>query len=64
MATNSNFNLSKPVKRIAGTILNKEQRRIYLKSMIDAENSQLTAKSRKWSDPAASQKSTRPVPAE
>ena len=59
--TTANFNLSKPVRRIAGTILNKEQRRIYLNAMIDAEWSKEAAKSRKWTDPAAAQKS-REVP--
>lgn len=54
--TNASFNLSKPVRRIAGTITNKEQRRIYLNAMIDAEWTHLQNKSRKWSDPAATQK--------
>ena len=54
--TNSSFNLSKPTKYIAATILDKEQRRIYLNAMIDAEWSRTQVKSRKWSDPATAQK--------
>lgn len=61
--TNSNFNLSKPVKRIAGSILDKHQRSIYLQAMIDAQASFTASKNRKFSDPAASQKS-REVPKE
>lgn len=63
MATNSNFNLSKSVKLIAGSIYNKEKRRIFIKSMIDAEASFIAGKSRKWSDPASSQKA-RDIPKE
>lgn len=59
MKTNSSFNLSKPVRRIAATILNKDARRIYLNAMIDAEASQVAQKSRKWSDPAAAQRQNR-----
>lgn len=59
--TNASFNLSKPTRRIAGTIIDKAQRRIYLNAMIDAEWTRLTNKSRKWSDPASAQKS-REVP--
>lgn len=58
--TNSSFNLSKSTKRIAGTYVNKEQRRQYLNAMIDAENSFISAKSRKFSDPASSQQSRGP----
>lgn len=59
--TNSSFNLSKPTRRIAATILNKEARRIYLDAMIDAEYTRANQKTRKWSDPALTQKS-REVP--
>lgn len=62
MKTNSSFNLSKPVRRIAATILNKDARRIYLNAMIDAEASQVAQKSRKWSDPAAAQRQNRETP--
>lgn len=54
--TNSSFNLSKSVKRIAGTILNKEARSVYVAAMIDAESAKLKAKSQKFVDPAVSQK--------
>ena len=57
MATNSNFNLSKTTKRIASTILDKTARSIFLKSMIDAESSYISARSKKFVDPASSQKS-------
>ena len=59
--TTANFNLSKPVRRVAGTILNKEARRVYLNAMIDAEWTKESSKSRKWTDPASAQKS-REVP--
>jgi len=49
--------IKKPVKIIAATILDKEQRNIYLKSMIDAELAFMSSKNRKFSDPATSQKS-------
>ena len=64
MATNAAFNLSKSTKRIASTILNKEQRSIFLKHMIDAEDTFIRGKSRKWSDPASSAKANREVPKE
>ena len=35
--TNANFNLSKSTKRVLSTILSKEQRSIFKRSMIDAE---------------------------
>lgn len=57
MATNSSFNLPKAVKLVAGSIYNKEKRRIFIKSMIDAQSSFIAGKSRKWTDPASSQKS-------
>lgn len=59
--TNASFNLSKSVKRVAGTILNKNDRRVYLDTMVDAEWSSIIGKSRKFSDPATSQKN-REVP--
>ncbi len=48
--------IKKPVKTIAATILDKHQRSIYLKAMIDAEISFMAGKNRKFSDPATSQK--------
>jgi|688.fasta_scaffold837110_2 hypothetical protein len=59
MATNASFNLSKPVKRIAATILDKEVRRLFLNAMIDAEYTKLNGKGRKWSDPATAQRAPR-----
>lgn len=50
-------NIKKSVKLVAGTILNKDQRRIYLNAMIDAERAFMAGKNRKFSDPATSQKS-------
>ena len=49
--------IKKPVKIIAATILDKKQRGIYLKAMIDAEIAFMASKNRKFSDPATSQKS-------
>lgn len=59
--TNASFNLSKSIKRVLGSIIDPEQRRIYKEAMIDAEASFISSKSRKFSDPAMSQKS-REVP--
>ena len=61
--TNASFNLSKPVRRVAATMTDKNQRRIYLNAMIDAEWTQANSKSRKWTDPATAQKPNREVPA-
>lgn len=55
--------IKKSVKLVAGTIINKAQRRIYLNAMIDAEQAFLASKNRKFSDPATSQRS-REVPKE
>ena len=60
--TNSSFNLSKPVKYKLAGILDKTQRNIYKKMMIDAEATHAAAKNRKFSDPATSQKPNREVP--
>ena len=49
--------IKKPVKIVAATILNKDQRNVYLRSMIDAEIAFMASKNRKFSDPATSQKS-------
>ena len=49
-------NLHKEYKRIASTILDKQARRTYLDLMINAEESFMSAKNRKFSDPATSQK--------
>ena len=59
--TTSSFNLPKSVKRMASSIQDPVQRGIYLRAMVDAESSRIAQKGRKWSDPAATQKS-REVP--
>ena len=61
--TNASFNLSKTTKRIMASIIDPEQRRIYKSAMIEAEVSRIAGKSRKFSDPATSQKPNRgPAP--
>ncbi len=56
-------NLSKDVKRVMSTILDREERGIYKRAMLDAEKSFMAGKNRKFSDPATSQKN-REVPKE
>ena len=61
--TNSSFNLSKPSKNLAGGILDKHERRIFLNMMIAAEAALIAGKNRKFSDPATAQKPSRgPAP--
>lgn len=55
--TTANFNLSKPVKKLAAGILNTNDRRKFLDLMIQAEAAESAGKNRKFSDPAVSQKS-------
>ena len=62
--TNSSFNLSKTVKKLACGILDPHVRRVFLDQMIQAEWAQQQGKSRKWTDPAASQKPSREAPQE
>jgi hypothetical protein len=62
--TNASFNLSKPVKYKLAGILDKTQRNIYKKMMIDAEASYAAGKNRKFSDPATSQRPSRETPKE
>jgi hypothetical protein len=62
MATNSSFNLSKTSKKLACGIRNKQERRIFLNMMIQAEAAQAAAKNRKFSDPAVAQKGGKPGP--
>jgi hypothetical protein len=64
MATNSSFNLSKTSKKLACGIRNKQERRIFLNMMIQAESAQAAAKNRKFSDPATAQKPNREAPAQ
>ena len=56
--TNASFNLSKPVRRVMGTILNREQRTVYKQAMIDAEHSYTVNRHRKPRETTA----TREVP--
>ena len=49
-------NLHKEYKRVASTIMDKQARRTYLDLMINAEETFMAAKNRKFSDPATSQK--------
>ena len=62
--TTASFNLSKSAKRIAASILDKAERRIYLDKMIEAEADRIVGKSRKFVDPAVGQQKNRPVPQE
>lgn len=55
--TNSNFNLSKSVKKLASGILDVNNRRKFLNLMIQAEAAESAGKNRKFSDPSVSQKS-------
>ena len=57
--TNSSFNLSKTVKYKLAGIVDKTQRNIYKKMMIDAEASYTAGKTRKFVDPATSQKNNK-----
>jgi hypothetical protein len=44
MKADSNFNLSKPIKKILATILDKEERRLFKNAMISAELDYAAAK--------------------
>jgi hypothetical protein len=44
MKADSNFNLSKPIKKILSTILDKEERRLFKNVMISAELDYAAAK--------------------
>ena len=61
--TNASFNLSKSSKKLACGIRDPHTRRVFLDLMIDAEWTQLQQKTRKFVDPATSQKPNREVPA-
>lgn len=54
--TNSNFNLSKDTKRVLGTFLDKNERSIYKRAMVDAEHSYTVNRHRKIKDNTASEK--------
>jgi hypothetical protein len=64
--TNATFKLGKMVKLTLSTIDNKEERRLYLKAMVDAQQTYMEAKNKKYaelrSSPAAGQ-SRQPQPA-
>jgi hypothetical protein len=64
MATNSSFNLSKTTKKLAGGIMDKHQRRVFLDMMIAAEAALIAGKNRKFVDPASSQKPSKGAPTE
>ena len=57
--TNSSFNLSKTSKKLACGIKDPHTRRVFLDLMIEAEWAQQQGKSRKWTDPASTQKPNR-----
>ena len=59
--TNSSLNLSKTSKKLACGIRDPHVRRKFLDLMIEAEWGQQQGKSRKWTDPATTQKSNREV---
>lgn len=53
------FKLPKSVKTQAASILDKQQRRIYIRMMVDAELTQIASKNRKFSDPATALKGSK-----
>jgi hypothetical protein len=48
--TNATFKLGKMVKLTLATILDKTERRIYLKAMVSAQQSYLESKNKKFSE--------------
>jgi hypothetical protein len=48
--TNGTFKLGKMIKLTLATILDKTERRIYLNAMVDAKQSYLEAKNKKFSE--------------
>ena len=48
--TNASFKLGKMVKLTLSTIYDKEARRIYLKAMVDAQQSYMESKNKKFSE--------------
>jgi len=48
--TNAGFKLGKMVKLTLSTILDKNERRIYLKAMVSAQQSYLESKNKKFSE--------------
>lgn len=60
--TNASFKLGKMVKLSMGSTFDPERRLAYKRAMIDAQASFVSNKSRKFSDPATSQRRDREVP--
>ena len=56
--TNANFNISRVTKYKLASYTDPVARNFYKKMMIDAEAALASAKNRKFSDPASSQKKT------
>ena len=48
--TNATFKLGKMVKLTLSTILDKTERRNYLKAMVDAQSSYIASKNRKFTE--------------
>jgi hypothetical protein len=65
--TNASFKLGKMVKLTLSTIDDKETRRVYLNEMVDAQQTYMDAKNKKYSElrstPAAGGQSRQPQPA-
>ena len=65
--TNSSFKLGKMVKLTLSTIDDKESRRLYLNAMVDAQQSFMEAKNKKFSElrstPANGGQARQPQPA-
>lgn len=61
--TNANFNMSRVTKYKLAGYTDSAARNFYKKIMVDAEAALASAKNRKFSDPAASQKGFNKAPA-
>lgn len=61
--TNANFNMSRATKYKLAGYTDSAARNFYKKIMVDAEAALASAKNRKFSDPAASQKGFNKAPA-
>jgi hypothetical protein len=65
--TNAGFKLGKMVKLTLATILDKTERRIYLKAMVSAQQSYMESKNKKFSElrstPANGGQARQPQPA-
>jgi len=56
--TNASFNLSKSVKRVMSTIVDRNRRAVYKQSMIDAEHSYVVNKNRRPRENSASREAS------